>query len=232
MKKTLFLSVVFFSLLILGCKEPLLPIIEVDPDPAPVMELSFNIFPPSILEGDSAEISWNTNGLTCTLNGAYVDPNGDMMINPTVTTTYTLVSFIGETQKSDSRTIEVEPIPTKVDTLCSFGPWIQFKAETKSYFDPDFIWREYEFSGSYVGGKLTFTKDNGRYEYVDSKGVLFGDGDWSIVNDSLYRGGQFPYVIDTLNKTTMVLTMKMESYDGPKGLTFVGYSYLRLSYRH
>ena len=163
------------------------------------------------------------------------EDKSSIVVKPTVTTTYKIVSCLNNIiNKSDSVTILVEPapIPTRIDTLCSFGPWIQIKAEIKSYFDPEFIWREYEFSRPYVEGRLTFNLLNGRYSYKDSTGVQFGNGDWSLVGDSLYWGAQFPSRIDTLNETLMVLTMKIESYDGPEGLTFVGYSYTRKYYRH
>ena len=95
-----------------GCKKKV--VAPPPPQPPPVPTASISVSPPSIEEGGSGTLTWNSSDAdTATISGiGNVDPSGNRRVSPTQTTVYNFsVSGAGGTANA-STTLRVSKIPT------------------------------------------------------------------------------------------------------------------------
>ncbi len=116
-RATAFLLVV---IMLVGCAG-----LRTPPAPAPTATLTPNVT--SIQPGQTATLTWSTqNATTVTLNGNTVAASGSMTVNPTTTTTYTLVATgpAGTTPAQASSMITVSGPPVPVANLTASAPTV------------------------------------------------------------------------------------------------------------
>jgi len=81
-----------------------------EPEATPPRIAQFDIVPPSIERGQSAEITWKTEGAEdVRLNDEGVEPKGEMRVEPRVTTEYVLTVRSPHGERVESRTLSVLP---------------------------------------------------------------------------------------------------------------------------
>ena len=81
----------------------------------------FEAVPTNITSGESSTLQWATlNAVTVTLNGQSVQPNGSQVVNPTQTTTYTLVAT-GTDGRPVTATAVVTVTAGSVPRILQFG---------------------------------------------------------------------------------------------------------------
>ena len=108
---SLVLGVLAVLLLVSGCKKKEKP--QPPPPPPKPVTATLSANPTSIQAGQSATLTWNTEGATdVALDGNKVDPSGSQTVSPTETTTYHLTAKgAGGTQEATAQ-VSVAPKPT------------------------------------------------------------------------------------------------------------------------
>lgn len=98
---------IWVDLLKIGGDQPVPP----PPPPPDGLIDSFTATPNSIKKGESATVKWATKAKTVTLNGANVAVSGQQVVNPTSTTTYTLVASDGTRTTTAQQVVTVRDEP-------------------------------------------------------------------------------------------------------------------------
>lgn len=126
-KRFNFSILAFFTLglavTLVGCGGLRTPPVPVAPAPSASLTSSVTTLQP----GQTATLTWQTqNASTVTLNGNPVSASGSMQVNPTATTTYTLVATgaSGTTPAQAASTITVSGPPVPVANLSTSAPAI------------------------------------------------------------------------------------------------------------